>query len=342
MPPHTIIYSFGHVTFSYIRIYTKHLKFVVRLYSTFSLHKWSWLTPSGPTSEHICPEGTVWLIPSRLLSQSWDWVPSRTSSAADTALVSVPSGHSALSDRSELKWLWQGNSHQISWQLPQHTRLILPCRTHKEITEWIWSMPYDTGFFLSSLEPQTMLLSGVSTQLASFWMKTEQVAERREQSRTSACAAKNTAGVPRGCTGVKLQQTVLTHLKDTNKRNYIGDLLRAEPHLTVCCGVCDGKPFCRCCKAQWCVQLWLGLIRGRECPSWSLAVCTLVQQRALPARRGSTTSPTPLSLICPPAFHHPVSPIRDSSLVILWSPLSVPRQPPSPSRLSATVHKYSI
>lgn len=56
---------------------------------------------------------------------------------ANTALVSGPSGHDRLSDGSEQKWLWQGNSHQIPWQLPQQPPLILPCHTHKEITEWV-------------------------------------------------------------------------------------------------------------------------------------------------------------------------------------------------------------
>lgn len=53
-------------------------------------------------------------------------------------LVSGPSGHCGLSDGSEPKWLWHGNSHQIPWQLPQQPPLILPpCHTRKEITEWI-------------------------------------------------------------------------------------------------------------------------------------------------------------------------------------------------------------
>lgn len=56
---------------------------------------------------------------------------------ADTAPVSGPSGRDGLSDGSEPKRLWQGNSLQIPWQLPHQPPLILPCHTHKKITEWI-------------------------------------------------------------------------------------------------------------------------------------------------------------------------------------------------------------
>lgn len=52
-------------------------------------------------------------------------------------LSAGPAGHSRLSDGSEPKWLWQGNSHQIPWQLPQQPPLIPPRHTHKKITEWI-------------------------------------------------------------------------------------------------------------------------------------------------------------------------------------------------------------
>lgn len=73
-----------------------------------------------------------------------------------------------------------------------------------------------------------MLLSGVGTWLAPLGKKTEQVAKRRRQGRASACC-EHAAGVPVACNGKRLKKQFQHTFKDTNKHNYIGDILQEDP-----------------------------------------------------------------------------------------------------------------